>query len=307
MPVTLGAARGFSMTDNITVKDALGTNKVMRTTDTTGSDLHVPIHRLDGLTITGPAAQSVLNTDLLGGVVNGWVDVSAWASGAIQIIAGAGITAGAIIFEQTNDSSSTTGIPLEAKELGVINANPVIAAVTIAASTRRSWAIAVTCRYIRVRISTAFSGGTVQAIAQMSSVPFALPVMNVQQATAASLAVAATSTPANATGHFLSSAASTNATSVKTSAGSIYGLQLTNLSASVAFVKLYRKSSAPVVGTDVPDFVIRIGANSHISVDCGQLGIRMTSGIAYAITGGSADTDTTAVAAGDVRVSMHYI
>lgn len=169
------------MADNIQVKDATGTAKTMRTNDISGSDLHVPIHRLDGLVINGTAGLSALNIDLLSNVSNGWVDVSAWASGAIQIVASAGITAGAVIFEQTNDNTSTTGIALEVHELGQIAANPLVAAVTIAASTLRAFAFNVSCRYIRARISTAFTGGTVKAIAQMASIPFAAPVMNVQQ------------------------------------------------------------------------------------------------------------------------------
>lgn len=300
------------MADNIQIKDASGTSKTVRTTDTTGSDLHVPIHRLDSVNVTGPSAQSVLNTDLLGGVVNGWYDASAFFSGTIQIVASSGISAGAIIFEQTNDNSSTTGIALPAQEVSVVNSNPIVAAVTIAASTRRAWQVSLTMKYIRVRISTAFTGGTVQAFAAFAQQPYAYPAVNVQQATAANLNATVsgtiTNTPATPTQHFASAAASTNATSVKTSAGTIYGLQLTNLSATVAFFKLYRKASAPTVGTDVPDYVIRLAANSNTFVDCSALGIRMTTGIAYAITGGSGDTDTTAIgAAGDIRVSMEYI
>lgn len=300
------------MADNIQVKDATGATKTVRSTDTNGSDLHVPIHRLDSVNVTGPAAQSVVNTDLLTGTVNGWYDASAFFSGTIQIVASAGISAGAIIFEQTNDNSSTTGIALPAQEVSVVNANPIVAAVTTAANTRRAWQVSLTMKYIRVRISTAYVGGTVQAFAAFAQQPYAFPAVNVQQATAANLNATvsgtATVTPATPTQHFLSAAATTNATSVKASAGTITGVQLTNLSATVLFLKLYRKATAPVVGTDVPDFVIRVAQNSHVSVDCGALGIRFSSGIAYAITSGSADTDTTVVAAaGDLRVAMSYL
>lgn len=176
------------MADNISIKDALGVTKTVRTRDL-GADLHVPVHRLDGQDVTGPAAQSVLNTDLLTGTVNGWYDASAFFSGSIQIVASAGITAGAIIFEQTNDNSSTTGIALPAQELSVITANPIVAATTIAASTRRAWQVPITMKYIRVRISTAFAGGTVQAFASFSQQPYTYPAINVQQATATSLNV----------------------------------------------------------------------------------------------------------------------
>ena len=178
------------MADNIQVRDAVGTSKNMRTSDVSG--VHVPQHRIaDGTNATGAAA-SVANTDLLTGTVNGWYDAGIFFSGSIQIIGSAGITAGSVIFEQTNDSSSTTGIALPAFEASVLNANPLVAATNIAANTRRMWLIPITAKYIRVRIVTAFVGGTVQAIANFSQQPFANPVLNVQQATAANFNVQAT-------------------------------------------------------------------------------------------------------------------
>ena len=177
------------MADNFPVRDSNGTARTMRTTDSSG--VHTPHHRIaDGVNITG-GSYSAANTDLLTGTVNGWYDAGIFFSASIQIIASAGITAGQIIFEQTNDNSSTTGIPLPAFEASVLNANPIVAATTIAASTRRMWLVPITAKYIRVRISTAFTGGTVQALANFSQQTFANPVINVQQATAASLNVQA--------------------------------------------------------------------------------------------------------------------
>jgi hypothetical protein len=39
----------------------------------------------------------------------------------------------------------------------------------------------------------------------------------------------------------------------------------------------------------------------------GVLGLSLTTGIAYAVTGAAADLDATAVAAGDVIVNLLYI
>lgn len=179
------------MPDNILIRDATNTTRTMRTTDY-GSH-HVPHHMLDdAFTLTGPAAQSVVNTDLLTGNVNGWYDVGPFFSGSIQIIASAGITAGAVIFEGTNDPSSTTGVPIPVLETASITANPLVAAVTIAANTRRIFALPINVRYIRARISTAFAGGTVQAIACLAQQPFTNPTVNVQQATTNSLNVNST-------------------------------------------------------------------------------------------------------------------
>lgn len=95
-------------------------------------------------------------------------------------------------------------------------------------------------------------------------------------------------------------AASTNATSVKASAGQVYGYALFNNTASARYVKLYNKASSPNVGTDTPAFTIIVPANGGANV-AWQLGVPFGTGIAFAITGGVADSDTTAVSADDVH------
>lgn len=145
--------------------------------------------------LRGPASLSALNTDLLTGTVNGWYDARSFQSASVQVIASAGITAGALIFEQTNDPvSAPAGVPLRAYESALINSNPIVAAFTIAASTNRIWTVPLNARYFRVRISTAFTGGTVRVAAVLSERPASYPVVNVQQAAAANLLTTATST-----------------------------------------------------------------------------------------------------------------
>lgn len=181
------------MADNFPVRDSNGTARTMRTTVIGG--VHIPQHRIaDPVMVTGLAGLSAANTDLLSGDVNGWYDTLDFFSASIQIIASAGITAGQVIFEQTNDPTSTTGIALAVYEAGLINSNALISATTIAASTRRIFNMPLTARYIRVRIATAFTGGTVQAIALLSQQPYASPVLNVQQASSSSMQVLATAT-----------------------------------------------------------------------------------------------------------------
>jgi hypothetical protein len=148
----------------------------------------LPVVQPDDVTLAGPASQSVLNTDLLSGAVSGWYDAKSFNVASVMIVGGAGISAGAIIFEQTNDlTAAASGVPLRAVEVSVVNANPNVAAITIAASTVRMFKAQVDARYIRVRISTAFVGGTVQAIATLSKQTAAYSVVNVQQATAGNL------------------------------------------------------------------------------------------------------------------------
>lgn len=105
----------------------------------------------------------------------------------------------------------------------------------------------------------------------------------------------------------LTSAATTNATSVKGTAGSLFEISADNETAALKYLKLYNKATAPTVGTDVPILTIPIPINGSIQVPFGAIGKRFSTGIAYAITNLQAVADTTAVAAGDVHVSGSYI
>jgi len=101
------------------------------------------------------------------------------------------------------------------------------------------------------------------------------------------------------------SAATTNATSTKAGAGTLYGFSLCNKSAAAVYFKFYNKASAPTVGTDAVFFKLMIptlACRDRTMV----LGINFPIGIAWAITGLEANSDTTAVAAGDVSGAFDY-
>ena len=105
-------------------------------------------------------------------------------------------------------------------------------------------------------------------------------------------------------GHAIS-AASTNATSVKASAGLLYGITISNTNAAARYFKLYDKASAPTVGTDVPKSTIQIPANSTVA-RVYPVGLTFALGIAYAATTGIADADTGAVGASDLSMDVDY-
>jgi hypothetical protein len=117
--------------------------------------------------------------------------------------------------------------------------------------------------------------------------------------------------PAATKVHFKSSANSTNATSVKNSSGAIFNMIIHNThsggggNSSIAF-RLYNKSTAPVVGTDVPMVVIHVSANSSKEINFTS-GITFTNGIAYSITDGDELLDATAVSADGVQVYIGYM
>lgn len=101
-------------------------------------------------------------------------------------------------------------------------------------------------------------------------------------------------------------AATTNATSLKASAGNIASIDVFNVAAYSVFLQLYNKASAPTVGTDVPVWTIPIAAGTGFSRSF-PTGKSFATGIAYAITKLQADTDTTAVVANDLTGSIDWI
>lgn len=115
-----------------------------------------------------------------------------------------------------------------------------------------------------------------------------------------------------ATPFHLQSGASTNATSVKASAGQLYSVQLTNTSTTnVAFVKFHDIATSPTPGTTAVKKVFTLpsavsATQPTVVVHAMPLGVSFGSGIGLSITGGSADADTTAVAAGQVIADLDY-
>jgi hypothetical protein len=107
--------------------------------------------------------------------------------------------------------------------------------------------------------------------------------------------------------HFhLISAATTNATLVKSSAGVIGAIVASNNAGTPRYLKMYNASSAPTVGTTAVVRTIMLPANTTIDIQGGHAGIRHATGIGIAITGGIATTDTTAIGAEEVAVNISY-
>jgi hypothetical protein len=102
------------------------------------------------------------------------------------------------------------------------------------------------------------------------------------------------------TGRIPSSAATTNATSVSANPCDLYHISATNTTASLKYLKLYNKKTAPVVGTDIPVMTIALQPSNVLTQIPIDLGLYFNLGLAAAITGAAADADATVVAAGDV-------
>lgn len=101
------------------------------------------------------------------------------------------------------------------------------------------------------------------------------------------------------------SAASTNAAVVKASAGTLTGYYIVNTAGAFRYVKLYDKASSPTVGTDTPAVVLGVPATSAANVSLDSPA-SFTTGIAIATVAGIADSDTSAVSANDLAITLYY-
>ena len=100
----------------------------------------------------------------------------------------------------------------------------------------------------------------------------------------------------------VNSAANTNPSLQKAGKCVLASLVCSNIGGAAAYVKVYDKAAAPTVGTDTPILVVPVPAGGLASVPAGHLGINLQLGLALAITNLGADSDTTAVAAGQIKV-----
>lgn len=131
--------------------------------------------------------------------------------------------------------------------------------------------------------------------------------------TSAAHGVTMTSTTVNpvvpATPYILNSLASENPAIILTGTSGLQAFYATNTGATVAFVKLYNKATTAPVSTDIPAMILPVpaavaGVPGVCTLPIGFSGFRFLLGLGIRITGGAADNDTTAVAAGQVKVML---
>lgn len=258
--------------------------------------------------ITGDitAIQATIGTPVAGGTVEG--DVSR-ASNLMVFCTGtfAGVNC---TFEGSLEASGATNwFGIQAVRS---NANTIeLVTGALSAQPAYAWELSVNAlKRFRVRATARTSGTQSWRFVQGTYATEPIPAAQATATQAVSGTVTATVTPpAPATPYFLNSAASTNGALILTGTSSVHSLWATNDGASPAFVKLYNKATAPVVGTDVPEMVIPIpaavgGVPGVANPNMGFIPFRFALGLGIAVTGGAANNDTTAVAAGQVKVKL---
>ena len=154
-----------------------------------------------------------------------------------------------------------------------------------------------------VNIAAAQTLATVTTVGAVTAITNALPAGTNKLGTIQ----AVSATTGGLTPYTLISAATTNATNVKASAGTVYSVQASNTGAANAFLKLFNLAVAPTVGTSVAVKTLIIPAGGGVILGANDIGLAFGTGIAFSITAVATTADTTAVALAQVVVNIDYI
>lgn len=181
---------------------------------------------------------------------------------------------------------------------------------TIASGSQGVWQVDVSgFNAVRVTAILAAVTGTANVVIMGSAGSGVVGIDTPIQIAAGTAAIGTVATPLGSALSVVSTA-STNASAPKTSAGNLFEVTVSNPTATAVYVKFYNKASAPTVGTDVPVLTIAVPAAAagvgEKSFNFGAIGKRFTTGIAMAVTGAAAATDTSNAVAG-VQVHGTYV
>lgn len=114
----------------------------------------------------------------------------------------------------------------------------------------------------------------------------------------------APNTTTGLTTYHLVSAASTNATNIKASAGAVYGWHVYNSNIMARKVAFHNTAGTPTAGASV-FFSVVLAPNSSVSVFVPH-GIVFSTGIGITAVTGLADSDATGVASTDLIINIWY-
>ncbi|QBQ99256.1 hypothetical protein [Paraburkholderia pallida] len=99
------------------------------------------------------------------------------------------------------------------------------------------------------------------------------------------------------------SLATTNLARVKLMGANLTGALIINTNAAARYVKLYESTDTPVVGTTVPAMTIEVPASSQLALAWPN-GVNFSQTMWMATTDNAADSDATAVGAGDLITQL---
>ena len=255
--------------------------------------------------ITGDitTTQPVISTPVAGGTVEG--DVSR-SSNIMAFCTGTFSTVNCTFEGSLEATGASNWFTIQAIRT---NANTIETTTgNLSAQPAYGWELSVNAlRRVRVRATARTSGTQSWRFVQGTYATEPIPGAQVS----ATQPVSGTVTITNPTGttYNVVTAASTNSAVVKATAGTLYEITISNPTATAAYVKLYNKTTAPVVGTDVPVMTISVPATSAttmpIALTFGQVGKRFATGIGIACTAAAPANDTGVSVAG-IQINATY-
>lgn len=106
---------------------------------------------------------------------------------------------------------------------------------------------------------------------------------------------------------YITSAASTNSTNCKASAGNLYGISIVNTTATIYYLRMYNLASAPTCSsaTGFVETIPALVSTVAPVIRTMSIGQGYSTGISFCLTGGGSSTDNTSAATG-VYVTLLY-
>lgn len=237
-------------------------------------------------------------------------ETTSYGSVVVQLV---GTWTGTVTFQVSNDT--TTWVAVNAWPVAG-SATPVTTATAVG-----QWVIPASGRYFRIQITTGGTG-VVAAVAVQKNFSAWMPLsspsiaanssVNISQvgavAVTGGIALGTNGATNGASVTTLISAASNNLTQLKSSLGRIHIIDIQNTVASIRYLKLFSLPSASVtMGTTNATQNYSIPASGKLSIIT-DLGINLGgTGVSYALTGGSALNDNTAIGAGDLIANFQFV
>jgi len=267
------------------------------------------------LTTTAAAATEITGTGCVGGTAYIAVDVSR-ASNVMFSLQNTGtvnMAAGQFAIEASLDSTNGTdgtwiGIQAVRSNANTIVTNTGTLTANVGLGPGFGFEASVNANmWFRLRVTTNVTAGAAAkwTILRGAYATEPIPAAQSHAVTLTSTTIRMT-TASGLTRHHKKSTADTNLTVVKASAGQIGTAHIYNNTAAIKFIKFYTKATAPNLATDTPVEVYPLAPNSMTRLSFNDIGDTFATGISYAITGGIANNDTTAIGADEVIVNIHY-
>jgi hypothetical protein len=142
------------------------------------------------LVISGQAAQTAVVNNILTTTAGAApIDVSGYRAASVQVVSTG--TGGTFIFEQSNNGTDWAALPVF--NAALVTGVPITAAITATASAI-VYSFAIRCSFVRLRIATTITGGSIRVFSRFSTDSWTPSVALVASNTAANMQVTATVT-----------------------------------------------------------------------------------------------------------------